>query len=207
MVTGGKPVHDDYGDQHGAVPAAAVLDSWVRDWAETRDELAPAVEVPGLVDWLRDRARFAWACESHMAIDEFAREVRTLAAAMRRALNLDATPKRYTAECPHCLTRSLRKYPGSIWVECAGRAGCGRLWDEEEYAALARNQVPATRPLTTGQAAIYASVEPGTIRTWAHRAYLAPCDRDRRGWPLYLRSDVDRAIWLVGRRLRRDHFV
>lgn len=47
--------------------------------------------------------------------------------------------------------------------------------------------------LTTAEAAEFAGVKPATIRKWVERGHLAPCGRDRRGWPLYAALDVARA--------------
>jgi len=174
-------------DQIGDVNTAAILDSWVRDWCETLGYTDPpkVPTVSRLARWLQ--TWLAMACREHRAIDEYARDIRTLAAKMRRAINRDLSPVRYEAPCPYCKTKTLRREPGGDWIECGD---CGRLWGEDEYGLLARACIDDDQMLTTEEAAIVARVEVGTIRVWAHRKRLvAQVDDNGRTW--YRKGDVE----------------
>lgn len=131
-------VHDPHGDQTGAVPIASVLDQWVRDWHETIGGNAPlpVPTVPSLVGWLRSRDRFEWALTYHAALDEFAREIRQMAGALRSALCVSRPTIKFTIPCPRCEVRALvRDAAGGDYVECAA---CHTLWTEAEYERLVR---------------------------------------------------------------------
>jgi len=124
-------VHDTFGDQVGESPAAAVLDSWVRDWTDTL-AAAPFRGLPivyQLTRWLG-----TWldtACDHHPAVDEFADEVFTLRATLRRTLGrVDPRPERLDAPCARCDARALHRLPGEDRVECGA---CGRRMTEDEY--------------------------------------------------------------------------
>lgn len=111
----GRP---DYDDQRGDIAVAAVLDSWVREWASTLrcPDLPKVPTVMRLAMWLQ-----VWlplACDHHPAVDEYAAEIRQLSAKMRRAINRDLTAVHYEAPCPYCKTKTLRREPGGDWIEC-----------------------------------------------------------------------------------------
>lgn len=192
-------VHADprWHDQHGPIPVAARLDSWVRDWTETLGYTDPpkVPTVSRLANWLQ--IWLAQACRDHQAIDEYAREIRELAAQMRRAINRDLTPVRYEAPCPYCGTKTLRREAGGDWIECGGRDGCGRLWGEDEYGLLARAAIPDDELLTTIEAATIAEVEPHLIRKWDQRGKLVPASRDHLDRPLYHAGEVRRIAFGV----------
>lgn len=190
-------VHDEHHDQRGLIPAAALLDSWARDWIGTLPDVGehlPAPTVPQLTDWLGTRLQIA--CDHHLAVDEFAREIRGLLASIRRALNRDLSPVRYRASCPYCGTRTLQREPGADWIECKGvdreEPGCGRLWGQDEYGLLARAAIHPDEMLDTGEAATLAEVEPALIRKWAQRGKITP-EYDERGKPWYRKADVEEA--------------
>lgn len=178
-------------DQHGDINTAAVLDSWVRDWTETLGYTDPpkVPTVARLANWLQ--IWLAMACREHTAIHDYARDIRRLAAKMRRAINRDLSPTRYEAPCPYCHTRTLRREAGGDWIECGGRDGCGRLWGEDEYGLLARACISDDELLTTEEAAVVARVEVGTVRVWAHRGRITAqhIDDDGRRW--YRKGDVE----------------
>lgn len=169
--TSDQPVLDHHGDQTGHPSIAAVLDSWVKDWIDTRGagERLPIRTVPVLASWLI--ARLPDECDQHPAIADFAREIRHLLAVVRKVLNL-ATPQavRYGVACPRCGTQALRRMVGAEWIECGD---CGRLWDEEGYADLVRDAVPSRTLLSAAQVAtmngwtrdaVYKRVSRGTLR-------------------------------------------
>lgn len=181
--------HDDIGD----ISAAAVLDSWVRDWVDTLGATDPprVPTVTRLAMWLQ-----IWlplACDEHPAIDEYSSEIRHLAAAIRRALNHDLSPVRYEAPCPYCGTKTLRRKAGGDWIECVDIGddeGCHRLWGEDEYGLLARAAIHDDEMLSTEEAAMLAGVEPGTIRVWAHRGKLTAHYHEGDLKPWYRKGDV-----------------
>ncbi|MES2155863.1 MAG: hypothetical protein V4510_12075 [bacterium] len=124
-------IHDDLGDQTGMPSVASVLDSWVRDWRDTRarGEAAPLPTVVTLARWLTDR--LDWACDHHGAIDEFAGELHRLTRALRGTLGLyEVRPALLDAPCSRCDARALHRLPGEDRVECGA---CGRLLTEDEY--------------------------------------------------------------------------
>src|SRR6266487_4675277 len=79
-------VSDPNHDQTGPIPAAAVLDSWCRDWI-TYDwcggSYLPEPTIENLADWLR--VRLEDALDQHPAIEEFAGEIHDLHLALLRA--------------------------------------------------------------------------------------------------------------------------
>ncbi len=176
-----------YDDQIGDVNTAAILDSWVRDWTETLGYTDPpkVPTVMRLANWLQ--IHVAMACRDHHAIDEYAREIRQLAAKMRRAVNRDLSPVRYEAPCPYCGIKTLKREPGGDWIECGD---CGRLWGEDEYGLLARAAIGEDELLTTEEAAVVARVEIGTIRVWAHRGKLHAEYPDGQTRPWYRKGEV-----------------
>lgn len=129
-----RTVSDPYGDQTGAVSIASVLDGWVSDWIDHRrkGEHQPLPTVPELARWLL--VRVDDACDTHPAVDEFAREVFGLVCAVRVALQISRRPESLHTPCPTCEMLSLKRAPGADHVECRN---CGRLWTEDEYARLA----------------------------------------------------------------------
>lgn len=192
---GGASTNTVYDPDHlqtGDLPVAARLDSWVIDFAEHLG-LISALPVPTvfrLGKWL-DQHR-EWACDSHPAVDEFAREIRQILADVRRALSRDDSPTRYEALCPYCHTKTLQRQPGGDWIECSGHDGCGRLWTEDEYGLLAHAAIAEEDLLTTAEAALLIKVDQAVIRKWDQRGRISPVQRDERGWPLYAAGDIRR---------------
>lgn len=124
-------IHDALGDQIGQLSVATVLDSWVRDWRETRDmrEALPDPTVPALGRWLTDR--LDWACSDHPAVDEFAAEIRNLHRVVRTVVGVnDIRPEHLDVPCRRCDLLDLHRLPGQDRVECGS---CGDLLTEEEY--------------------------------------------------------------------------
>lgn len=190
-------ITDPHHDQNGEIPTAALLDSWARDWLTTLPNIGdhlPAPTVPLLVRWLYIRTTDA--CNSHPAIDDYAREISRHITRIRNAINLNLVAVRYQAPCPYCGTQTLRRDPGADWIECksADKAepGCGRLWGEDEYGLLARAAIPPDELLDTTEAAIIADVEVATIRKWVQRGHLNP-SYDDNGKPWYRKIEVENA--------------
>lgn len=130
----GVPVMVAAGDQTGQRPVAVVLDSWVRDWVETRAmrETRPRPEVPELRAWLVNR--LGWACDHHPAVDEFAAEVTCELYALRAVLNVSRRKIRLKEPCPSCgMVLTLVRDPGGgKIVECQN---CHDAWDDPHWLA------------------------------------------------------------------------
>jgi hypothetical protein len=191
-------IHDPRKDQTGKIAVAARLDSWARDWITTLSnigELLPEPTTAQLVRWLYTRAMTA--CDQHPAIDDFARELGGIVADMRNAIDRNLTPVHYSAPCPYCGTKTLRRERGADWIECHGsdrdEPGCGRLWGQDEYGLLARAAIPPGELLDTNEAAIIAGTEPRLIRLWVHRGHLVPALRDEEGRPWFRKVEVEDA--------------
>lgn len=136
VTVDGRPVMVPAGDQTGQRPVAVVLDSWVRDWVDTRAmrETRPAPEVPVLRQWLVNR--LGWACDHHPAIDEFATEVTHELYALRAVLAVSRQMLRLRDACPRCEHASLVRDPGGgEVVECQN---CGEAWEQEQYDRLVK---------------------------------------------------------------------
>lgn len=132
----GRPLLVPAGDQTGQRPVAVVLDSWVRDWVETRAmrESRPRSLVPDLRKWLADR--LPWACDHHPAIDEFATEVTHELYALRAVLAVSRQKLRLAEVCPACEVAALVRDPGGgDVVECEH---CGEAWEQEQYERLVK---------------------------------------------------------------------
>jgi hypothetical protein len=126
-------------DQTGHLAVASILDSWVRDWIDTRNERehAPAPTVSVLAGWLT--VRLAWACDSHPAVDDFAREMRNLAGALRASVG-ETGDHKHIGHCPvidpddgsEC---GARLY-ASPWVDIIECPKCGARWPRERWFIL-----------------------------------------------------------------------
>jgi hypothetical protein len=125
-------------DQVGHLSLATVLDTWVRDWRDirARGERQPVPTVDALTRWLADRAD--WACDEHLAVDEFAAELRSYRATLCGVLGLVDLPERKDAPCPKCDRRDLCVHNGATWVECGS---CAAMMSPDEYAAYVQSLV------------------------------------------------------------------
>lgn len=111
-------VQDYRGDQQGAIPVAAILDSWAQDWAILRDgEELPAPNVAELVSWLS--VRLPWALDYHPAVDEFARELTVTLYVVRSVLAVSRRPIYSPLACPSCGVAALRRQSGDKVWRCA----------------------------------------------------------------------------------------
>lgn len=128
-------------DQIGHLPAAAILDFWVRDWANIRGEGLPVPEVGRLCGWLSDR--LDWALREHPALDEFAGDVSRLLGALYGLAGLGlAAPKLMEAPCPSCGLLALTQPFPEAYIECV----CGRCLtpaEYEEYVMDMRHEIRA----------------------------------------------------------------
>lgn len=126
-------VHDEHGDQTGEPAVADVLESWARDWQTYLPtwQSLPAPTVSALVGWLTDRLE--WACDQHSAVDDFAHEIRHMAAVLRAVAGLNRPPVEYKAgvPCRECERVALFRWPGSDWIECGA---CPSILSPAEYA-------------------------------------------------------------------------
>lgn len=122
-------VHDDNHDQVGQPSAAAILETWVRDWSEQlRDRPGPTV--PDMVRWLK--ANLDWAARHHDAVDEFIAETRTLHARLVQVLGeREPQPEHCPTPCRSCDERNLYRRPdGSGDVDCHT---CGLIYRRTDY--------------------------------------------------------------------------
>ena len=176
-------VTDPFGDQGGHQSVLTILDSWVRDWRDTRNkgESLPLPAGPSMVSWLRNR--LDWACQEHGAIDEFDQEMRQLRSALRAVVGTtDTRPEFLDAPCRKCEWRSLvnrpsyitepgGEPPGTDRIECDH---CGDISTMEEYrrwqglliAGIQDGAVPTPSEtlFDTLEAATFARVKPDLIR-------------------------------------------
>jgi hypothetical protein len=124
-------------DQIGHQPAAAILDGWCRDFAETRRESAPEPTPAKQCRYLGDR--LDWAFTDHAAVDEFAGEVSDLWHVLRRACGLTDPRPELVEGVPcksvDCDLKTLMRIPVSVYqqaefIECSS---CSRLYSLEEF--------------------------------------------------------------------------
>lgn len=124
-------------DQAGRVSVATVLDGWVRDWCEVREsgEGLPVPTVAVLAGWLD--VRLDWACDDHPAIDEFAKEIRDLLAAMRAAVG-ESGDKMVLGPCPAMGDRGPcgATLSGSPWLDVVECPRCRTRWDRRQWLVL-----------------------------------------------------------------------
>ncbi len=120
-------------DQIGHLSVATELETWVIDWIGQRElgEHRPEPTVAILLNWLT--VRLDWACDHHLAIDEYAEAMRQLRASLRTAAGDQPTrPEPIIGiPCSHCDLAALIRDPGSQWhAECGN---CGKLYSDDEY--------------------------------------------------------------------------
>lgn len=132
-------------DQIGHPAIAYCLDQWARDWIShdwCRSDHLPLPTVADLVAWLGKWVNEA--CDHHPAVDDFAREIRDVQAAMRayipRVVQEGERPPRgrpepLTAQCRGCDLVSLWWWPSDERVRCDN---CDVVMTEDEYADWAR---------------------------------------------------------------------
>lgn len=121
--------------QTGELSVATTLDTWVRDWAATRGEHLPAPTVPWLAHWLANRLE--WACGEHLAVDEFATEMRDTVRTLRRVTGVDKDDTQLIGYCPgaHGDTcgAALRVTP---WQDVAECPRCSARWPRAKWLWL-----------------------------------------------------------------------
>lgn len=122
-------------DQIGHLSVATELEHWVIDWIDARHqhEHRPTPSVVELAVWLSHRT--TWACDHHVAVDEFAADMRRVRSVIRR-INLGRPELPEVCDgvvCSGCdLRNTLYRHPGSQWrAECGA---CGKLYSDDEYA-------------------------------------------------------------------------
>lgn len=121
-------------DQIGHLAVATELEFWARDWADARGEHCPMPTVPVLAAWLLDR--LDWACQHHLALDEFAGKLRSLRSSLTAAAGrFDAPTELLAAPCPGCRDELLYR---DTDLECIACGGCPVLLSDEAYAEHAR---------------------------------------------------------------------
>jgi hypothetical protein len=124
-------------DQIGYQSAAAILDGWCRDFAETRRETVPQPSVGMQCRYLGDRLN--WAFTDHPAVDECAKEIGDLWHVLRRACGLTMPQPELCIGIPcrrvDCDMKTLYRVPGSDFIECST---CGLLLTLDEYTSWCR---------------------------------------------------------------------
>lgn len=205
-------VQDYRGDQTGAQPVAAILDSWARDWSAIReDEELPDPTVDALVAWLS--RRLPWALDVHPAIDEFARELTVLLYTCRTVLAVSEKPIYSPDACPSCSTAALRRQPGDarwrcreckeeVEVDHPETCECPRCKPEEEPVSDARYLMPRdfTPEHEAARNAIHGVLYPISVSTVVRRVELT-CWREGLDVPL-VKSILDtNSVWQWGYRV------
>lgn len=149
------PVRDWWQDQTGYLSVATVLDSWALDWLGTRaqGECRPEPRVQTLAGWLD--ARLPWACDYHHAVDEFARDLSDLTAALRAIVG-EATDREYLGPCPVMRASGHPcggRLSGSPWVEVVECPRCSTRWERRKWlllgAAIQQQQAEMSQPHAT----------------------------------------------------------
>ena len=139
--------------QIGHLPVAAVLSTWIRDWAELRDVGENYTgTVYAMCRWLTERTD--WAVDHHPAVDEYAAELADLRGVLLALVGRtepDERPQRLPGvPCVRCRhVTLLRRHDGT--VECSW-PDCRTVWRADEYdhltkaAAYAARRVVAMQP-------------------------------------------------------------
>lgn len=168
------PVDPD--DNTGNRPVASVLGSWFETWSG-RDVIT--LDASGTIAAIHRAVR--WACRVDADMPLFAADLRRVYAQTRQALHRDLRHIRYAAPCPDD-GGELTTRPGADWIRCDS---CRRLFDEDQYAELARGALPATALLHAHEVATALGVEPASIRQLIWRRRLVPFDHGDAGRPRY----------------------
>jgi hypothetical protein len=128
-------------DQIGYLAVATELDFWASDWAAERRESRPDPHVPAQCHWLSDR--LDWACQHHVALDEFAVKVSDIYGALMSAVGgWAAKPETLITPCRRCgmlaLYRHIGPREGTDRIACGA---CPALLTEGEYAEYVKTLV------------------------------------------------------------------
>lgn len=131
------------GDQYGTIPVFAALETWERDWRESRG-LAISGTWPDLTTALAAIVRFLhahldWACDNHDAIDDFADEVNRVRQAMKAARG-DTPDSVYVGRCPTLVGDrpcGARLY-ASTWVDVIRCPQCKAKRERPEWEHLGK---------------------------------------------------------------------
>lgn len=138
-------------EQVGHLATATELDFWVKDWAGHLDQDLPQADVPSLAGWLRERLH--WACTEHLAIDEFAQDLRRILGPVRRRAD-EVDDRLVVGRCPAVIDErecgaKLRADPWLDVIECPR---CTTRWHRSQWlilAAAARQEEPCSAATTT----------------------------------------------------------
>jgi len=149
MLGPGTPsVSDRFADQVGELPPAVLLDQWVRDWVDARDqaEHVPPPVVAGLVTWLLNR--LDWACDDHPAIDEFAQEITKLHRGLVTVLG-QSEGKYFIGFCPTQREdgqRCGKALTADPWIDRIACPRCRTEWPREKWKWLGSVLTDAGEP-------------------------------------------------------------
>lgn len=150
----------------------ATLAYWAVRWSHIAPALGyrPSNSVGSVALWLFDQLH--WACGVQSGIEEMAADVRAQVAAARRALDLTAGLRQpavtLTAAC-RCGETTLRRVLGADWIDCTA---CKRLYTDNEYTALVREDLDDHLLLTASEAAVALGVPVQRVWKWASRNYV-----------------------------------
>lgn len=185
------------GDQVGEPSAAAVLDTWARDWQTYpwADVSLPPATVPALAEWLSRWLEVA--CDRHPAVDDFAEEMLELLRSLRRANGLAGPAvELLDVPCRKCDWLALAPVPRQDRIECLN---CGDLASGEEYGRWTRLLAAGVQDLVVDfdldallyvdEAALLARVTQNTVRLWIARDLVPVAERDH-GRPRLRARDV-----------------
>lgn len=169
-----RPVRSTGEDDATGESITATLAYWAVRWSYTAPALGyrPSNSVGSVALWLWDQMH--WAVQSALTaqLDEMAADVRHQVAAARRALDLTAGLRQpavqLTAAC-RCGEAALRRVLGADWIDCSA---CKRLYSEDEYGDLAREDLDDHLLLTASEAAVALGVPVERIWKWASRNYV-----------------------------------
>lgn len=129
-------------DQFGPQPPIVILDLWVRDWIDTRDqgEHDPVPTISTLTGWLANR--LDWALDHHPAVVEFAREIKATLRAIKAVTEAQRTGE-YIGRCPSILrddTRCGTRLYADPYLDQIVCGRCGVAWARRQWLALAAAQ-------------------------------------------------------------------
>ena len=128
-------VHDDQGDQYGAVPIVGVLGSWMRIVCEERRWNGPENPTEAaLALWLGRERVLGWTCRRPWA-GEYRDELHALMRTIRGITRLRPQRRPVPQPCPRCDSLTLVETDWETYIGCDT---CESRFTREELALAAR---------------------------------------------------------------------